>query len=66
MTTWRFWSISALKVWKNSSWVDSLPLMNCTSSISSTSTERNCSLNAIVSLKRSARTNWYMNVSAER
>ena len=65
ITTWRFWSTSALKVWKNSSWVDSLSAMNCTSSIISTSTERNCCLNAIVSLKRSARMNWYMNFSAD-
>ena len=42
-------STSALKVWKNSSWVESLPLMNWTSSIISTSTERNCSLNDMVS-----------------
>ncbi len=62
----RFWSTRALKVWKNSSWVESLPLMNWTSSIISTSTERNWSLNATVSLKRSARMNWYMNFSAER
>ena len=66
MTIWRFWSTSALKVWKNSSCVESLPEMNWTSSIISTSTERNCSLKAIVSLKRSARMNWYMNFSAER
>ena len=66
ITTWRFWSTSALKVWKNSSWVESLPMMNCTSSIISTSTERNCSLNAMVFLLRSARMNWYMNFSAER
>ena len=61
ITICRFWSTSALKVWKNSSWVESLPLMNCTSSIISRSTERNCSLKSIVDLKRSARMNWYMN-----
>ena len=66
ITICRFWSTSALKVWKNSSWVESLPLMNCTSSIISTSTERNCSLKSIVDLKRSARMNWYMNFSADR
>ena len=31
---------SSLKVWKNSSWVDSFPAMNCTSSTASTSAWR--------------------------
>ena len=66
ITTWRLWSTRVLKVWKNSSWVASRPPMNWTSSIISTSTERNSSLKAMVSLVRSARTNWYMNFSAER
>ncbi len=39
--------------------------MNWTSSIISTSTERNWSLNATVSLNRKARMNWYMNFSAD-
>ena len=39
-------------VWKNSSWVDSLPAMNWTSSIISRSAERSCCLNWIVSLAR--------------
>ena len=65
-TTWRFWSASALKVWKNSSWVESLPEMNCTSSIIKTSTERNCSLKETMSWFRRARTKLYMNFSAER
>ena len=43
----------------------SLPLMNWMSSIMRTSTERNCSLHAIVSLKRSARMKRYMNFSAD-
>jgi len=36
---------NALKVWKNSSWVDSLPMINWTSSISKTSAFLNFSLN---------------------
>ena len=39
-------STSALKVWKNSSCVLSLPMRNCRSSIISTSTLRSCSLNS--------------------
>ena len=36
-----FWaSCSALNVWKNSSCVESFPAMNCTSSMSSTSSSR--------------------------
>ena len=66
MTICFFWSISALKVWKNSSCVESLPAMNCTSSTISTSTARNCCLKVIVSRKRSAWTKRYMNCSAER
>lgn len=66
MTICRPWSTRALKVWKNSSWVDSLPLMNCTSSIISTSTERNCSLKSTVFCSRRARMNRYMNFSADR
>ena len=60
------WSTSALKVWKNSSWVESLPEMNCTSSTISMSTERNISLKPCISLKRRAETKRYMNCSAER
>ena len=41
-------SISALKVWKNSSWVLSLPIRNCRSSIISTSTLRSSFLNSMV------------------
>ena len=52
-------------VWKNSSWVDSLPAMNWTSSIISRSAERNCCLNWIVSLARKAATNSTMNFSAD-
>ena len=59
-------STSALKVWKNSSCVLSLPLMNWTSSTISRSTERNSSLKPIMSFDRRAATNWYMNFSAER
>ena len=59
-------STSVLKVWKNSSWVLSLPPMNWTSSTISTSAERNSSLKLMVSLKRSALMNWYMNFSADR
>ncbi len=59
-------STRVLKVWKNSSWVLSLPLMNWTSSTMSRSTERNSSLKVMVSFERRARTNWYMNFSAER
>ena len=41
VTTICFWaSWSALKVWKNSSWVESLPAMNWMSSIRSTSSSR--------------------------
>ena len=42
-------------VWKNSSWVDSLPAMNWTSSIISRSAARSCCLNWIVSLARKRR-----------
>ena len=65
MTIWRPWSTRALKVWKNSPWVESLPAMNWTSSISMTSTERNCSLKLTVFCSRSARMNRYMNFSAD-
>ena len=64
-TTWRRLPTSSSKVWKNSSWVDSLPLMNCRSSIINRLTERNRSLKAMVSRDLSARTNWFMNFSAE-
>jgi len=43
-----------------------LPLMNWTSSTIRRSTERNNSLKVMVSFERRARTNWYMNFSAER
>ena len=52
-------------VWKNSSWVDSLPAMNWTSSIISRSAERNLRLKLKVSLTRIADTNSYMNFSAD-
>jgi hypothetical protein len=61
-----FWSTSALKVWKNSSCVLSLPAMNCTSSTISTSTDRNSSLKSIICRSRSACTKRYMNCSADR
>ena len=52
-------------VWKNSSWVESLPAMNWTSSISSRSAERSRPLKPIVSFSRIARTNSTMNFSAD-
>ena len=52
-------------VWKNSSWVESLPAMNWTSSISSRSAERSRPLKPIVSFSFSARTNSTMNFSAD-
>ena len=66
MTICLFWSTSALNVWKNSSCVESLPAMNCTSSTISTSTERNSSLKSMIWRSRSAWTKRYMNCSAER
>ena len=58
-------STSALKVWKNSSCVLSLPMRNCRSSIISTSTLRSCSLNSIVDCERIAAMKRYMNFSAD-
>ena len=52
-------------VWKNSSWVESLPAMNWTSSISSRSAERSRLLKPIVSFSLSARMNSTMNFSAD-
>ena len=66
MTICLLWSMSALKVWKNSSCVLSLPAMNCTSSTISTSTERKSSLKSITCFSRSAWMKRYMNCSAER
>src|SRR3989338_8631910 len=60
-----FWSTSALKVWKNSSCVLSLPAMNCTSSTISTSTERKISLKSMICLSRRAWTKRYMNCSGQ-
>ena len=53
-------------VWNNSSWVESLPAMNWTSSIISRSTPRSRCLNEIVSLARSAARKSTMNFSADR
>ena len=64
--TWWLWSINVLKVWKNSSCVESFPAINWMSSIIKTSTDLNCCLNAIVSLNLKALINWYINFSAER
>ena len=58
-------STRALKVWKNSSCVASLPMRNCRSSIISTSTLRNCSLNSMVDWLRMAAMKRYMNFSAD-
>ena len=58
-------STSALKVWKNSSCVLSLPIRNCRSSTISTSTLRNCSLNSMVDWLRMAAMKRYMNFSAD-
>ncbi len=58
-------STRALKVWKNSSCVLSLPMRNCRSSIISTSTLRSCSLNSIVAWLRIAAMKRYMNFSAD-
>ena len=52
-------------VWKNSSWVDSLPAMNWTSSIISRSAARSRALKAKVSRPRSADTNSNMKRSAD-
>ena len=48
ITIWRFVSYRLLKVWKNSSSVESLPAMNWMSSTSSTSTERYLARNSSV------------------
>ena len=45
-TTRRPSSVSAARVWNSSSWLDCLPPMKCTSSISSRSAERSSSLKA--------------------
>jgi hypothetical protein len=55
-----------LKVKKNSSWLASLPQMNCTSSTISTSTLRNSSLNWPVFLVRSAVMKRFTKLSAVR
>ncbi len=61
-----FCSTSELKVKKNSSWLASLPQMNCTSSTISTSTLRNSSLNWPVFLVRSAWMKRFTKLSAVR
>ncbi len=67
VTTICFWaSCSALKVWKNSSWVESFPAMNWTSSISSTSSSRYRRLNSCIFSKRRALIRSFRKRSAER
>ncbi len=61
-----FCSTSELNVKKNSSWLASLPQMNCTSSTISTSTLRNNSLNWPVFLVRSAWMKRFTKLSAVR
>ena len=61
-----FCSTSELNVKKNSSWLASLPQMNCTSSTISTSTLRNSSLNWPVFLVRSAWMKRFTKLSAVR
>ena len=66
MTICRPCSTRALKVWKNSSWVEYLPMMNCTLSIISTSTERNCALKSTIACFFRASMKRFMNSSADR
>ena len=55
----------ASTVWRNSSCVETLPMMNWISSIRRTSTARKRALNSITSLRRMAETNSIMNFSAD-